>query len=405
MANLTLVRVKTTSLAGRALLVVGIIGVAFNLRASITAVGPLLASIRVDLHISNGLAGSITTFPLLAFGLMSPLAPRIGNRLGLTRSIFVGLILLISGIAVRSFGSTITLLVGTICLGLGIAVCNVLLPSLVKQQFPERVGIMTSTYSTAMGLIAAIASGVSIPLSVGMNLGWQKSLAVWAVLAVLTAVIWLPQLRTREPRGEVFGGGAVPAQLTQTSVWRSSLAWQVTFFMGLQSFLYFCIVAWLPAILNDKGLSPSTAGWLLFLVQFVGLPATFLTPILADKLANQRGIVVGIGVLYLLGVLTFMLGRDMGLMVLASILVGLSQGSSIGLALTLLGLRTNDARHAANLSGMAQSVGYLLAAAGPVLIGVLFDFSHSFTLPFILMIVAAVLMVMAGLGAGKNQTV
>ncbi|MFD2680145.1 CynX/NimT family MFS transporter [Bacillus seohaeanensis] len=380
------------------LLVLGIIFVAFNLRPAITAIGPIIGLIRNDLGISNGVAGFITTLPLLSFAILSILAPRIGQVFGNERTVFFGLIVLFIGIVIRSTGFISTLFLGTILVGVGVAIGNVLLPSIVKLKFPEKVGIMTSTYTTSMNTFAALGSGISIPLAQGLALGWQKALAVWAVIAVIAAVIWLPQSRRNNQQTATQN-----SQSSSKDLWQSPLAWQVTIFMGLQSFLFYCTVAWLPEILESNGMDLSLAGWMLSLMQLVGLPTTFFAPVLAGRFKNQKGIVLTIGFFYFAGIMGILLGASHALLVVSIICIGVAQGASISLALTFIGLRTINAKQAADLSGMAQSIGYLLAAIGPILIGFLFDQTHSWTLPLIVLSIVAIVMILAGLGAGRNQ--
>lgn len=387
--------------AHRTFLIIGIIFIAFNLRPAITSVGPLIPTIRSDLAISNSLAGFITTLPLLSFAILSPLAPTIGKRLGNERTIFIGLILLTVGIVTRSHGALETLFIGTAFIGLGIAICNVLLPSIVKNKYPTKVGAVTSVYSTSMGIFAASASGISIPLANTYGLGWQLSLSVWAVLAGIGLFIWLPQLRTqRAPVRIQHHEGK-----TKSSLLRSKLAWQVTLFMGLQSFLFYCTITWLPDIFHSQGISITTAGLLLAVMQFAGLPASFFTPMLADKLPNQRGIVTFFGMFYVVGLLGLFFSKTILFATLTTIVIGVAQGACISLSLALLSLRAENASEAASLSAMAQSIGYLLAAIGPIMIGALFDRTAAWTIPIVAFLIAAFVMITAGLGAGKNEYV
>ncbi|MFD2171131.1 CynX/NimT family MFS transporter [Tumebacillus lipolyticus] len=382
------------------LLIAGIVLIAANLRPALTAVGPLIGSIKADMGLSNGMAGLLTTLPLLAFALFSPLAPRLGARFGNERSLFAGLIILIAGLFWRSTGSSIALYGGTILLGLGIAIGNVLLPGLIKEKFPKKVGMMTSVYSTALSISAAIASGVSIPLTQGLNLSWQGALATWSALAILAVIVWLPQLRSASR-----AVGQQQAQSSGGQLWRSPLAWQVTLFMGLQSFAFYCSVAWLPEILQNNGMSVSAAGWMLSIVQFISLPATILTPMLAARFANQRALAMIVGVLFVFGFTGLLLDETNDWIYLWLVLLGTGQGAGISLALTLIVMRAANVRQAAELSGMAQSIGYLLAAIGPILIGTLFDLTHSWWLPLLTLVVSGALLAVIGLGAGRNRYV
>lgn len=381
------------------LLIVGIIFVAFNLRPAITSVGPLIGEVRRDLGISNSMAGLLTTLPVLSFAVFSLLAPKIGHRLGNERTVFLGLILLSGGILIRSTGPAVAVFGGTALIGIGVAIGNVLLPGIVKQRFPEKTGLMTSVYSTSMGLCAGLASGLSIPLSQGLHLGWRRTLLLWGIPGVIALLLWVAQLGgKKQPHPP-------PTPQMDQPLWRSPLAWQVSFFMGLQSFLFYCLITWLPEIFSSQGMNLSTAGWMLFGVQFIGLPATFLAPVLADRFSHQKGIVGGISLLYFLGLLGLFASGHPTVALLSVVFIGLAQGGSISLSLAMLSLRANNAVQAARLSGMAQSVGYLLAAIGPILIGFLYDTTHSWTLPIMVFLVIAVLMTLAGLGAGRNATV
>ncbi|MCZ0107559.1 CynX/NimT family MFS transporter [Bacillus licheniformis] len=379
-------------------LIAGIIFIAFNLRPAITAVGPLISSIRSDMDLTNGMAGFLTTLPLLSFAVLSPVAPKLGQKLGNERTLWVGLVILLIGILLRSYGESITLFAGTALIGVGIAICNVLLPSLIKHKFPDKAGIMTSFYTTAMSIFAALASGISIPLSHGLAWGWSASLMVWAGLAFVAILIWVPQLRYHDT-----GNRTVSLKADGQTVWRSKIAWQVTFFMGIQSFLFYCTIAWLPEILRSHGMSMSLAGWMLSQMQFASLPSTFLTPVLAGRFQNQKSIVLALGILYLAGMSGLLYGGSTAMLTLWVILIGIGQGSSISLALTLIGLRSENADQAAALSGMSQSAGYLLAAIGPSFVGFLYDHMHSWNGPILLFIGALVALIGAGLGAGRNQ--
>ncbi|MFS0656500.1 CynX/NimT family MFS transporter [Bacillus sp. 179-C3.3 HS] len=378
------------------LLIAGILLIAFNLRPAITSVGPVIGSIRSDLHLSNGLAGFLTTLPLLSFALLSPIAPKVAKRLGNERTLWLGLAVLLFGIVIRSFGSITFLMIGTALVGVGIAICNVLLPGLVKHKFPAHAGLMTSVYTTSMSVFAALASGVSVPLSQAMPGGWNTSFLVWGGITLIAMMVWAPQLlhqNTKVTRN---------VSITEQPIWRSRVAWQVTFFMGLQSFLFYSSIAWFPDILASHGMNVSTAGWMLSIMQFAGLPSTFLAPVLAEKLKTQRPIVFGIIVVYLLGMIGLLIGGSTPILVISVLLTGIGQGASISLALTLIGLRTRHMEQAAALSGMAQSLGYLLAAVGPLLIGVLFDMTHSWTPSIIIFIVVLFFMFISGMLAGRN---
>ncbi|UTR12044.1 MFS transporter [Evansella sp. LMS18] len=393
----------------KVLLIIGILIVAVNLRPAITAVGPLISDIRTDMGITNGVAGIITTLPLLAFGVFSLAAPRLGYRFGNEMMIFAGLFTLLFGIIVRSTGFTATLFLGTAFVGIGIAIANVLLPSIVKTKYPGKIGLITGAYTTTMSAFAAIGTGVSIPLATGLNLGWEGALLFWSGLAVIGLVLWFPQVRearSAKEKADAAGKNKSKLPVPGTTIWRSSLAWQVTLFMGLQSFLFYGLITWLPVILhNSGGLPLSFSAWVVSIMQIAGLPMTFLTPILATRLKNQQGIVTMIAGLYVIGFIGLLVSEATWLFVVSAILIGLAQGSSISLALTMLGIRAANGKQAAELSGMAQSVGYGLAAVGPIIIGSILDITASGTIAVYVFIGVAVLKLFAGLGAARDRTV
>ncbi|WP_284139233.1 MULTISPECIES: MFS transporter [unclassified Virgibacillus] len=386
----------------RILLVVGIVFVSFNLRPAITSVGPLIRFIRDDLALSNWSAGLLTSLPLIAFALLSPVVPRLANRFSNEMLLLLGLIVLSVGISLRSIAVTFLLFGGTLLIGLGIAVCNVLLPGVIKDKFPTKVGIMTSIYSTSMGVLAATASGVSIPLAVNYGLGWQLSLLFWIIPAILGIPVWIYLLKKN---GKEKSQGLRYVTTNDNRIWKSPLAWQVASFLGLQSFLFYVTVSWLPEILHNYGVDMATAGWMLSFCQFIGLPASFIVPMIAGKLKSQRGIVFVMTCISVGGYGGLLVGKSEITMVFSVILIGISLSGSFALALAFLGLRAKNAKQAAELSGMAQALGYILAAVGPIIIGFLFDITEAWTIPLIILISVSVFVMLFGFGAGRNKYV
>jgi MFS transporter, CP family, cyanate transporter len=382
------------------LLVVGIVLLAVNLRPALTGLTPLIGQIRADTGISYGVAGLLTALPLLAMGLLSPIASLLAHRFGMERVLLASMLVLAAGILLRSAGAVTALFLGTAVLGAAIAIGNVLLPGLVKREFPERVGLMTSTYSTALAVSAAIAAGASFPLADQVGIGWRASLGSWALLALVAAVAWLPQMRSAGP------ANASPADSQGVNgPWRSALAWQVTLFMGLQSLGYYVVLTWLPEILQEQaGISASLAGWMLALAQAVGTASIFLAPVLAGMRPSQHGVVVVAVALTGAGALGLLLAAETAT-ALWVVLLGFGQGACFSLALTFFALRAPDSEHAAALSGMAQTVGYLLAAVGPFLFGLLRDTTHAWTVPLALLFAVAACLLLTGLGAARDAHV
>ncbi|WP_217591995.1 MFS transporter [Cohnella sp. GbtcB17] len=393
---------KTAMPSSIGLLILGIIVIAANLRAPLTSVGPLVSLIKDEVHISNTLAGMITTLPLLAFALLSPLVPKLGRRYGFERTILIALIFLTVGIVIRSFYGAASLYIGTAVLGFAIAVCNVLLPSLIKRDFPKRIGSMTGVYAISMNLCGAIASGVSVPLAANAGLKWQGALGIWGILSFVSILCWFTQLRGRQPKQ-----GATTSRQTvshHVNVWRSSVAWQVTLFMGIQSMVFYILIAWLPEILIQLGIDASQSGWYLSIMQLAVLPFTFIVPVIAGRMSSQLGLVMVTSLLLVAGTLGLLYGSSAAIL-LWMILLGIGVGFAFSLSMMFFSLRTKHAHQAAELSGMAQSVGYLLAATGPALIGYLHDATNSWTPPLFVLLGASVLLFIVGMGAARNRFV
>ncbi|MBU5267141.1 CynX/NimT family MFS transporter [Virgibacillus proomii] len=385
----------------RVIIATGIIVVAFNLRPSITSVGPLIGTIRDHLGLSNWSAGMLTSLPLIAFAVMSPLVTKLSNRFTNERVMLLGLFGLFIGITLRSMAIISLLFVGTLLIGLGIAICNVLLPSVIKEKFPMKVALMTSIYSTAMGISAATASGLSVPIAEGLHFGWQIALIVWAIPALLGIIVWIYLRKQLTDHYRVL----YQPIIEQKQIWRSPLAWQVAAFMGFQSFLFYVTISWMPEILQAYGISASAAGWMLSFLQFIGLPASFIVPVLAGQYRSQHGIVLAMGLFSIIGYTGLLLGKSNIVMVVSIILIGFSLSGTFALALTLLGMRARNGKQAAQLSGMAQSVGYVLAAIGPFLVGYLYDKTQTWDIPLLTLISVAIIVVVFGFGAGRDKYV
>ena len=389
------------------ILVAGIIAISFNLRPAITSVGPLIGNIRDDVSLTNGSAGLLTSLPLIAFAIMSPFAARLGNRYSYEGAMLIGLFLLLIGISIRPVSSIILLFGGTFIAGLGIAILNVLLPGLIKDKFPFKVGLMTSIYTTTMGVIASLASGVSIPIAESFEKnGWRFSLLLWIIPVILALIVWV-YLKTKSKHTNKHKD-SVQTKNTYSSnkrIWLQPLAWQIAIFMGLQSLLFYVTISWLPEILFSKGLTTETAGWMLSFTQFIGLPASFIVPMLADKLKSQRVIIVTLALSYFTGFALLLFSNNFIFTIISTILIAFPLSGIFALALTLLGMRARTSSDAADLSGMAQSVGYILAAVGPIFIGFLFDLSGNWNFPIIAILIFIILLLCFGLLVGKERYV
>ena len=376
--------------ARAALLLAGILLIAANLRAPITGVAPVLAMIQAGLDLGTAQAGLLTTLPLLAFALLSPVAPLLARRIGLEWALFAALALIAGGVALRSAGPLACLYGGTAVIGAGIALGNVLLPSLLKRDFPARIAAVTSAYALTMGVAAAVASATVFPLAT--HLGWRGALAAIVVLPLAALVTWLPQLARHSAAPTAVAPGR--------PVWRSALAWQVTLFMGLNSFIYYVMIGWLPSVLASSGHSAAEAGSLHGVMQLASAFSGLLVGPVVQRMKDQRAAAVGVSLLLSAAQLGLMLEPAWALLWVACF--GFGSGACLILSLSFMGLRTHGPAQAAALSGMAQSVGYLLAASGPPLVGLLRDLSKGWGVPLVLCLALTLVIARLGTLAGRD---
>jgi CP family cyanate transporter-like MFS transporter len=383
--------------SGQTILILGIILISINLRTSIASVGPLIPFIREDLEISNGLAGFLTTLSLLTFAVFSLFAPTIGKKLGHGRAIFLGILLLSIGVVLRVLGGIELLYIGTALTGIGIVIANVLMIPFFKSRLPGRIGLMTAILSTGMSLFAAVASGISVPLAVDLGLGWRGSLASWVVLMVLALIVWIPQMSSRK-------SGHQGDLLQAKNVWKSKLAWQVTLFMGAQSVMYFTMVTWLPDMLIARGLSPVKAGLALSYMQLISLIGTFFVPNFLIRLKEQSGVILIVGIGYLIGYSALFIQNEV-VVFTALTIIGIGSGASLSIAYTLISLRSAEDLTTARLSGMVQSAGYILAALGPLVFGVSLDLFDNWNILIWFLLIMTVQFIGFGLPAGRNRKI
>lgn len=377
------------------LFILGIAIIATTLRTPLTVVGPIIDLLRDALHIPNVLAGFLTTIPLLAFAIVSPLAPRIANRFGIERTLFVSIALLITGILIRSFGTTLWLIVGTILIGIAIAFGNVLIPGFFKLKFPYQIGLLTGIYAVSMNISSGLGAGISYPIA-STSFGWQGALGFSLLFTVLALILWLPQLKTNTQQ--------TTTNTTHVALWRSSLVWAVTGVMGLQSFLFYTTSTWVPEILVQQGIAAEQTGWMISIMQLSQIPATFLTPIIATKLKNQQPIVISFTMCYMIGFVGLYMEAT-SFVIIWMMSLGLAGGASFSLAMMLFNLKTTTVREAARLSGFAQSIGYFGAAFGPSAFGLLYDFTNSWDIPHMIFIAITILLFISGMYAGQNKKI
>ncbi len=379
------------------LLVIGVICIASTLRMPLTVVGPIISFIREDLGISNILAGFLTTIPLLAFAIISPFAPIVARKFGLELTLFLSTILLGVGIVLRSLGTTSLLVFGTMLIGIAISFGNVLIPGLLKLKFPFHVGLLMAFFTMSMNLTAGLGAGISYPVA-NSSLGWQGALAITLVLVVLTILIWIPQLKFNKPEP------IVATTKERTPLWKSPVTWAVAGAMGFQSLLFYTTAAWIPEIYISQGLAAVRAGWMFSIMQFSQVPMALAVPIIGSKMTSQRPLVLMFTVFYFIGFIGVVMEWT-SFAVLWVVLLGLAGGASFALAMMFFTLRTRTAFEAADLSGFAQSLGYLLAAIGPMLFGYLHDLFGGWNIAGWLFVVVALILFICSFRASKNEYV
>jgi CP family cyanate transporter-like MFS transporter len=387
---------RSSLLAPASLLLLGmaLVLIAFNLRTPVTSVGPVLPEAVRATGLSGTGASLLTMLPSLCFGLFSPLAPRMSRILGVERAVLAALAALMLGTALRGAGGSVSLFAGQIIGCGGIGVINVLLPSLVKRDFPKRVAFITGLYVMSMSMGAALAAGATVPLDRWLG-SWSSALGLWAVPMLFALLVWLP--RAAAP-GEVSN-----ARLPRLrGLWSDRLAWQVTLFMGLQSALAYIVFGWLAPILRDRGLSPVHAGLALSISIVAQAAASLIAPSLATLGRDQRPAVAVLSLLCMVSLLGC-LYAPLGSVWVWSVLLGFSQGGLFPIALMLIVLRAPDAHLTRHLSSMAQGVGYVLASAGPLVAGLLHTAMGNWTGVAVLVVGLGGAMLAAGLGAGRAK--
>lgn len=374
------------------LLIVGLVLVAMNLRPALSSLSPLLSKVSDSLGLSAAKAGLLTTLPVLCLGLFAPLAPILARRFGAERVVLGILLTLAAGIILRSSFGEAGLFAGSLIAGASIGIIGVLLPGIVKRDFAKQAGTMTGVYTMALCLGAAVAAGATVPLSQYFDDSWNIGLGFWIVPAVVAALFWLPQVGHKQ--------GTHRVAYRVKGLLRDPLAWQVTLYMGLQSSLAYIVFGWLPSILIGRGLSATEAGLALSGSIIVQLISSLAAPWLATRGKDQRLAIVVVMLLTLGGLFGCLYAPIEGLWGWA-ILLGLGQGGTFSLALTLIVLRSRDSHVAANLSSMAQGFGYTLASMGPLAVGVLHDWTGGWGATGWVFAVIGVGAIVTGCGAGR----
>ncbi|WP_207936863.1 MFS transporter [Actinomadura sp. KC216] len=374
---------------------IGLVLLTINLRAAITGIAPVLGELREVFGLSGAEVGVLTTLPVLCLGIFASVAPMFARLLGTEIAIAGSLVMITLGILLRVVESPVSLFVGTVLAGAGIALGNVLMPAVIKRAFPARVGSLTGLTMMLMAASGAVAAGLAVPLDEAG--GWRLALAIWAVPSVIALLVWGPlAVRGRRTRP----APSTPAAPSgHGSLLRSPVAWYVAVFMGLASLMFYVLMSWLPEIMRDAGFAPAAAGMMVSAMMIAGIPLGFLIPVFAARLRDQRPLVAAVAITMVGGLGGLLLAPSAGWVWV--LVLGLGTGSAFPLAYTLLNLRAPSPSIAAGLSGMAQTGGYLLAGFGPLAVGVLHDATGGWNVPLVLLLVLVVPEVLFGLLAAR----
>jgi CP family cyanate transporter-like MFS transporter len=369
-------------------LAVAVLLVAFNLRLAITSLGALLDHLG-DLGVSATTQGVLTSVPVLCFAAVGATAMVVTRRIGVDRGLVAALALIAAGLVLRVLDGTPALIAGTAVACSGIALGNVLIPAIVKEHFPHRIGTMTGAYSAVLSLGSAVGAATTVPIADAAG-SWQVGLGVWALAAVAAGIAWAPYCRRRDPQR---------AQVRSASLWRSPIAWAVTLVFATQSLNAYVMMSWLPSVYADAGFSDAKAGLLLATSIVIGVPFFFVAPMVAVRLRHQGHLVLALTALTAAGWVGLWIAPVGGAWVWAALLG--AGGAVFPVALAMFALRTTSSAQTGSLSTMAQSVGYLIAAGGPFLVGVLHDATNSWSIAYVLLLATATAQVAIGYVAGR----
>ncbi|MEY8772832.1 MFS transporter [Erwinia sp. ACCC 02193] len=379
---------------------IGILLIASNLRAPITALGPVIHEIAASFNLSGVYTGLLNALPLLIFGLASPFAPLLTRRIGLEKSLLTAIVLITAGCLTRSSLGGMGLWTGTFIIGLGIAVANVLIVPLIKRDYPGHTARCIGLYAATMALTAALSSGIAFPLSALSSATWRVSLGIWVIPAAFALIIWMKVCARTDKEADLT---TKPVVRSISSVWKSGVAWQVSMFMALQTMVFYTLIDWYPSMANEHGVSSSAAGFHLFIYQAVAVVANLSTALFITRLKDQRLLGLVCSLFITSGVAGLLIMP--GISVLWLILAGIGAGMSMVTCLTLFGLRAREHHQAGQLSGKAQCIGYLIGALGPCLAGILHGHTHTWSSILLCLILISLVQAYFSWQAGRNRFV
>ncbi|MEU5911106.1 MFS transporter [Micromonospora sp. NPDC047527] len=388
---------------GGALVLVGMLLVAVNLRAAVTSLGALLDEIRDGLGLTGVTAGLVTTLPTIAFAGLGALTPWLVRRVAPARVLVVAMFALAAGQVLRVLTDSTWVFVLTSALALsGIAVANILLPMLVKQHFPHRTGLVTGAYTMALTVGTTVAAATAVPIAHAFG-SWRAGLGIWAALAAVAVLPWVPlalRARASARRATPTATPTVPSRIRPA---RTRLGWAMAIYFGAQSLSGYAIMGWLAQLFRDAGYQPESAGLLLAGVTALGVPIALLMPTVAGRLATLRPLVLGLTAASTLGYLGLAVAPH-GAALLWVALLAIGQGA-FPLILTAIGLRSRTAEGTVALSAFAQSTGYVIAALGPLMVGILYEVTGGWTAPIGFLLGALAVQTAAGMAIARPRYV
>jgi CP family cyanate transporter-like MFS transporter len=375
------------------LVLVAILLLSLNLRPAAVSVGPVLDELRDGLHMGPASAGLLTSLPVLAFAIFGALAPAVARSLGPHRVTFLALLAVVVGLAARSVvRQEAAFLALSLVATAGMAMANVLIPSLVRLHFPHRIGLVTALYTTmlAVGLTSAFLLTVPVADAFG---SWRYGIAAWAVLAAVAAVPWFGLIRHDEALE------APVRDVGYADIARTRLGWAMTLFFGLQSLMAYAVFGWFATLWRDAGFGAGTASALVGIVAAMSIPLSLLLPQVVARPGDQRLVVVLVMACYPVAYVGLIVAPH-ALAVLWAVVLGAAL-TTFPIVLTYIGLRTRTAGATAALSGWTQSTGYLMAAVGPFGVGVLHEATDGWTAPLLVLLVLSVPLFVVGLYVGR----
>lgn len=387
------------------LFVAVLVTVSVNLRSPFVAVAPITTELRGDLGVGGAAIGLLTSLPVLCFGLLSPLALAVIRRSGIEQAVSLCLLLVVVGSVVRSVGGYPLAVLGTLVIGIGITVGNVVVPVVIRRETPlARAGVVTGVYVTAMNGGSMVVTLATAPLAEAF--GWRVALVVWAVPALVGLGVWQWWRGRSSPvrpasSDEPVETASLEPPTPERIVWRTPIAWLLGLAFAGQASSYYALTAWLPTLLADEiGLSATGAGTASAVFQVSAIAGAFGVPLLALRLRPSATIAV-VGALWMTFPLQLLL--DPSLYVLGSILGGVAQGGGFAAIFTIVVQVSRTDRESAQLSAFVQGVGYVVAATGPAVLGLAHDVTDAWTVPVLIVLGTTATFAVMGVLAGASQ--